>query len=172
MAICIRPAVLEDGPAQQRIELLAGQRFLEVDMRGIAGDEAISLEELAVYAREHRAWTAFDETGHAIGYVLVRAVDGNAHIVQVSVVPELQGRGVGRALIDEVGSWARSRRMPAVTLSTFSNVPWNQPLYEHLGFRELRDSDIGPELAAIRARETSIGLDPAIRVCMAKVLTP
>jgi len=56
--------------------------------------------------------------------------------------------------------------MPAVTLTTFEDVPWNAPLYRHLGFRELRDDELGPGLRAIRDRETAHGLDPARRVSM------
>jgi hypothetical protein len=51
-------------------------------------------------------------------------------------------------------------------LTTFSDVPWNAPLYRHLGFRVLDDDDIGPELRARRADEAARGLDPASRVCM------
>jgi GNAT superfamily N-acetyltransferase len=149
----------------QRIELLAGERFLEVDMRDIAADEPHSLEELADFARVGRAWVAVDDAV-PIGYVLSSRVDDNAHIVQVSVVPEMQGRGVGRALIAAVEAWAIALGLPAITLTTFSTVPWNMPLYEHLGFHVMKEDEIGPELAAIRDHESSVGLNPEIRVCM------
>jgi hypothetical protein len=55
---------------------------------------------------------------------------------------------------------------PAVTLTTYADVRWNQPLYEHLGFRVLNDDEIGPELRAIRATEHARGLDVSPRVCM------
>jgi hypothetical protein len=56
--------------------------------------------------------------------------------------------------------------MPAITLTTFTDVPWNGPLYRHLGFRVLTDDELGPELRALRDRETAHGLDPAQRACM------
>ena len=43
--------------------------------------------------------------------------------------------------------------MPAVTLTTFRDVPWNAPYYERLGFRTLAADEITPGLAAIRAHE-------------------
>ena len=101
-----------------------------------------------------------------VGYVIVDDIDGNAHIEQVSVLPDRQGAGVGRALVDRVRAWAAENRRPAITLTTFSDVPWNRPLYEHLGFTVLADDEIGPELRALRSLESSHGLDPGIRVCM------
>ena len=57
-----------------------------------------------------------------------------------------------------------------MTLTTFRHVPWNQPLYEHLGYRELTDGEIGPELRSLMAEEAAHGLDPALRVAMRKDL--
>ena len=56
--------------------------------------------------------------------------------------------------------------MPAVTLTTFRDVPWNAPYYERLGFRSLSETELTPELAEVRAREAEPGLDPETRVCM------
>ena len=102
----------------------------------------------------------------AVGHVLVDVVDDCAHIEQVSVRPDCQGFGVGRALLDRVRLWATSTDRRAITLTTFGDVPWNRPLYEHLGFRVLSEIEIGPELQAVREAETRHGLDPATRVCM------
>jgi hypothetical protein len=80
--------------------------------------------------------------------------------------------GIGRALIDQVRSWALAAGLPAVTLTTFRDVPWNGPLYQHLGFRFLDEHEIGPELCAVRDHETAMGLDPALRVCMSQDVSP
>ena len=56
--------------------------------------------------------------------------------------------------------------MPAVTLTTFRDVPWNAPYYERCGFRTLTEAELTPELAEVRARESEHGLDPETRVCM------
>jgi GNAT superfamily N-acetyltransferase len=168
MVVSIRAAAAIDARSIQQIELLAGQRFLEVDMREIAADEPPSLEDLALYARDGRSWVAVDEDNVAIGYALVRRVDNDAHLVQISVVPEMQGRGIGRRLVNQVEIWANEQSIRSITLLTFTHVPWNQPLYEHLGFHVLPESEIGPELSVIRAHEAEIGLDPSLRVAMRK----
>jgi GNAT superfamily N-acetyltransferase len=164
--VTIRPATEPDGEALQEIERLAGERFRDVGMPEIADDEPPSLDALADYARSGRSWVAVDDAGTVIGYVLVDHVDGNAHIEQISVRPDRQGGGVGRSLIARVHAWAVDSGLTTLTLTTFRDVSWNAPLYEHLGFRVLREEELGPELRAIRAAETSHGLDPARRVCM------
>lgn len=168
----IRPMTPEDGPDLRRIERRAGERFADVGMPGIAAAEPATVEVLAAYADAGRGWVATGDGGEPVGYVVVEVVDGNAHIEQISVLPDHQGRGVGRALVDRVAAWAAGQRMPAMTLTTFRDVPWNGPLYRHLGFRFLDHDTLGPELAAVRTHETTLGLDPAIRVCMRRDLEP
>ena len=166
VATAIRPARPDDAPELQEIERRAGQRFRDVGMPEIADDEPPSPTVLARYANAGRSWVAVDDGDRPIGYVLVDTVDGCAHIEQVTVSPDHQGAGIGRALIDEVHRWARQRRLPAVTLTTFTAVPWNAPLYEHLGFRVLDEREIGPQLRALRDDEARHGLDPTRRACM------
>lgn len=166
MAAVIRPAEPGDGPALREIERLAGERFRDVGLPEVAEDEPASEEELARYASAGRSWVAVDDVDQPVGYVLVDLLDGCAHIEQVSVRPDQQGTGIGRALLAHVGGWARQRRLSAVTLTTFTEVPWNAPLYRHLGFRVLRDDELGPELRRRRDHETAHGLDPTHRVCM------
>jgi hypothetical protein len=48
-------------------------------------------------------------------------------------------------------------------------VPWNAPYYERLGFHELAETEVTPELAA---RNAGQGGNSAARVCMLRELTP
>jgi GNAT superfamily N-acetyltransferase len=162
----IRPSQPEDGPSLRTIEILAGARFREVGLSHVADNEPLSLDELTEYADAGRAWVAVGDTGQPIGYVLVDLVDGNVHIEQISVHPDHQGTGVGRALIDHVEAWAVDVDAPALTLTTFIDVPWNEPLYAHLGFAVMDEAEIGPELEAVVETEARHGLDRTRRVCM------
>ncbi len=137
-------------------------------MADVAADEPMSSQKLAAYARAGRSWVATDQEDHVVGYVVVEVVDGCAHIEQVSVEPGHQGQGLGRALIDEVESWAAGEGLEAITLTTFAEVPWNRPLYEHLGFRVFGEEELSPGLRALRDDEAAHGLDPELRVCMRK----
>lgn len=60
--------------------------------------------------------------------------------------------------------------VPALTLTTFTDVPWNAPYYLRCGFRVLDDEEIGPGLREIRRRERAHGLDRWPRVCMRRDL--
>jgi len=165
-AIGIRPALPADGEALRTIEWQAGAQFRDVGLAFVADHEPSSVEALAAYAEAGRGWVAVADDGALVGYVIVDILDGNAHIEQVSVVPDQQGRGIGNALVEQVATWARANRHSAMTLTTFTDVPWNRPLYEHVGFRVLAEDEIGAELRAVVAHEADEGLDPATRVCM------
>ena len=180
----VRPSSPAEGERLRAIERAAGERFREVDLAAIAEDEPMSVDELAVYAAAGRSWVAVLEdaadddpdrsdravTASIVGYVLVDVVDRAAHVEQISVDPTAQGRGVARALLTRVEQFARDHRLTSLTLTTFRDVPWNAPLYEHLGFRVLAPVEVGPELAALVDAEASHGLDPDQRVCMQRPL--
>lgn len=167
----VRPGRAGDGEALRAIERRAGERFRDVGMAEIADDQPMSMDRLAVYADAGRCWVAADATDVPVGYVVVDVVDGNAHIEQVTVDPDHQGRGAGRLLLDRVAAWAMERGMPALTLTTFRDVPWNAPLYRHLGFCDLGDDELGQELRRLRDEEAAHGLDPTLRVCMRRDVT-
>jgi GNAT superfamily N-acetyltransferase len=162
----IRATRTDEGAVLREIERRAGERFHDVGLHGVADDEPRPVESLAAYARAERSWVAVDPDDEPLGYVIVDVVDGQAHIEQISVDPDHQGTGLGRALMTHVRDWANRRGMKAITLTTFADVPWNRPLYEHLGFVVIGPDQIGPELRAVQKSETLHGLDPTQRVCM------
>ena len=172
MAMSIRAARPDDGATLQAIERAAGERFRDVGLGFVADHDPGSTDELAAYAADGRSWVAVDDADIPVGYVLADVVDGNGHVEQVSVLPDRQGTGIGRALVDRVRDWADADGLTALTLTTFTDVAWNRPLYEHLGFRVLADDEIGPELRALMAAEAAHGLDPATRVAMRIDVTP
>jgi predicted N-acetyltransferase YhbS len=164
--ITIRPACAGDAAALRRVERAAGERFRHVGLGSVADHEPATVETLGQYAADGRAWVALDDARAPVGYLLVDDVDGNAHIEQVSVMPEQQGRGIGTALVGCAVAWANAGGCPALTLTTFTDVPWNRPYYERLGFRVLGETELGPQLRSVRDAEAAHGLDPSTRVCM------
>lgn len=162
----VRPAESKDLPVLRQIEWDAGQRYRECGLDQVADHEPASIEVLHGYAADGRAWVTVGDDDEAIGYLLVDEIDGAAHIEQVSVAPDYQGQGLGRALIERVRAWATTKGMTALTLTTFGHIPWNRPLYEHLGFRVLSGEEIGSGLRAVCDAEAEHGLDPDLRVVM------
>ncbi|AUY48739.1 GNAT family N-acetyltransferase [Streptomyces sp. CB01881] len=180
----IRAATREDLPLLRELERAAGAPFTAIGMPEIAEDEPPTVEELAHYldggtalvalsdegggraggdADDGRAGGEEGERGTPVGYLLAEPVDGALHIEQVSVHPGHARRGIGRALIEHL---AATTDAPALTLTTFADVPWNAPYYARFGFRPLADAEITPGLREIRRREAGHGLDRWPRLCM------
>ncbi len=104
-----------------------------------------------------------------VGFACVELVDDAAHLWQLSVHPGAGRRGLGTSLVEAVCRWAAERGLPAVTLTTYRDVPWNGPFYGRLGFREI--DELTPGLAYIRQHERAIGDDDfGPRIAMRKAL--
>lgn len=163
----IRPAVEADLPRLVEVEVAAGQLFRTVGMPEVAGDVP-QVSDLRGALVAGRLWVT--QVGSVVaGYVAAEVLDGNAHVAQVSVVPDFAGRRLGRAMIELVEAWGRAAGRPATTLTTFRDVPWNGPYYLRLGYRVLAEEEIGPELARTMAHEATLpGIDASLRCAMVK----
>ena len=162
----IRLATRAELPALQDIERAAGAPVRGLGMPEIADDEPPALDVLERYRRAGRCWVAVDESDLPAAYLLAEPVDGALHIEQVSVHPRAARRGVGRALLAHAADHAREEGLTALTLTTFTDVPWNAPYYARLGFRPLPEADLTPGLREIRGAEAAHGLNRWPRVCM------
>ncbi|MEV6902383.1 GNAT family N-acetyltransferase [Amycolatopsis sp. NPDC051372] len=161
----IRLATAVDLPLLGELERAAGGPFRDLGMAAVADDEPFSVAELEPYRVGGRCWVV-DVSGVVAGYLVADVVDGNGHVEQVSVLPSFARRGLGRQLIETAAAWTVARGLPALTLTTFRDVPWNAPYYARLGFRELLESSWGPSLRTIRAHEAALGLDHWPRLAM------
>ena len=170
MPITIRPPRPEELEQLRAIEWAAGTLFAGTKFAAVAEHEPASVEELAAYARDDRAWVATDADDVPAGYAVVDIVDGLAHLEQLSVLPDHGRQGIGTALLEHTCAWARQHGYGAVTLTTFIDIAWNGPYYAQRGFAALHDDELGPELRALRALEAEHGLDPEQRVCMRRTV--
>jgi ribosomal protein S18 acetylase RimI-like enzyme len=172
----IRSARRSDLPLLQDIERAAGEPFRALGMAFVADDDPPPLDLLESYRLAGRCWVATDPlsaTGdRPLGYVLADPVDDALHIEQVSVDPSAARRRIGRDLIAHLAARASARGMAALTLTTFTDVPWNAPYYRRIGFRILTEGELTDGLRAIRAEEAQHGLDRWPRVCMRRELAP
>jgi GNAT superfamily N-acetyltransferase len=176
MDVVIRPAGAHEIGRLGDVERDGDRRYAGYDGIPDGFDDAVAPSTLVRACDEGRLWVADAPTGAGsegssdeggiIGFALAEAVDGHAHLAQLSVRLSFQGRGVGRRLVDTVCAWARDRSLPAVTLCTFSDVAWNRPLYEHLGFVTLPEADWTPGLRALFEADATLGLDLGRRVVM------
>jgi GNAT superfamily N-acetyltransferase len=148
----IRPPAADELGRLVEIEAAAGRAFADHGMPEIAADDPGSPTELELYRAAGRAWVAAD-AGGPVAYLLAAEIDGCLHVEQVSVDPAHAGHGIGAALIDHLAAAARADGRPALTLTTFRDIPWNAPYYARLGFRELPEGEWGPQLRALVAHE-------------------
>lgn len=167
----IRAAQAHELPALTDIERRAGARFEVIPALADLPEVLAPPTALADALGRGQLWvaaTVADAT--PIGFAYADVVDGAVHLEELDVLPEWGRHGIGRALVDTVVADARGRGLPAVTLTTFRDVPWNAPFYARLGFEVVALADLGPGLAALWAHEISRGLPPALRVVMRRTL--
>ena len=139
-------------------------------MPEIALDDPGSGPALERFRAAGRAWVAVDADDRPVAYLVSSVVDGCAHVEQVSVAAAHARRGLGAALIDHLAALAAAEGRPALTLTTFRDVPWNAPYYERLGFTVVAPGDQGPELAALVAEEAERIPGEAARVAMRRAV--
>jgi len=162
----IRLARQEDVAHLPDLERPAGAAFRDLDTASIADDEPPSTNDLLAHQRAGQAWVATDDVDQPIAYLVVDVLDEAAHVEQVSVHPDYARQELGRALLDTAAAWAVQRGLTALTLTTFTDVPWNAPYYPRPGFRVVPEEMWTPGLRGIRGHEAAIGLDAWPRVAM------
>lgn len=165
----IRAAEAGDVAALREIERAAGEVFRGLGMETIADDEPLPAAVLRSIVVDGRAWVV-EGDGEVAAYLIADVVDGCGHVEQVSVHPGHAGHRYGAALVEHLAAWSGARGHPALTLSTFRDVPWNGPYYARCGFRTLADDELGPGLRAIRTDEAARGLDRWPRIAMRRAI--
>jgi ribosomal-protein-alanine N-acetyltransferase len=109
-------------------------------------------------AAGHEAWLA-EQGGRMIGYAVVMQVLDEAHLLNISVLPELQRGGRGSALLGHLWGRARQRAATRMLLEVRPGNLAGQEFYLRHGFVEIgrrRDyypAHEGREDAIVMARE-------------------
>jgi len=166
----IRPARASDVTRLPAIERAAAALFRDFGLAHVFSTVLTSDEDLARAQQEGRLWVAAGPDDRPVGFAVASVVGENAHLDELDVDPDHGRRGLGRALVQTVLRWARARGLPAVTLTTLQNVPWNAPFYEQLGFRALAEAERGAVLDEILREEVARGLPAENRVAMRREL--
>lgn len=120
----IRQATEDELETLRDIERDAGRAFDEIVPEAVAG-EPLPPSALETYRESGRAWVAVEAQERPQAYLLASAVHDCLHIAQVSVRSACRVRGLGAALISHVARVAGAQGRPAVTLTTFRDLPWN-----------------------------------------------
>ncbi|MFK8332988.1 GNAT family N-acetyltransferase [Pseudomonas sp. BJa5] len=150
MTLSIRLARAQDAPLLPAVEHSAAQVFAcHPGLQWIAEGSVISCAEHLAFIASNQEWVVVDLQDQPQGFICTEAMGHNLHIVELSVAQAYQGLGYGRQLIAAVCDWAGTQGFNALTLTTFTDVPWNAPFYARLGFRRLADADLDGALAQL-----------------------
>ena len=166
----IRFARVDDLPRLADIERQAGARFASYGFADRMTQDLTSPERLQEGIDHRRLWVAVTSDDCPVGFALASILDAEAHLDELDVVPEHGRRGLGAALVDIVCAWGRENGFSAITLSTFSHVPWNAPFYARHGFRILAPDELSETLQRLLREEAARGLPAEQRVIMRRAL--
>ena len=164
MSVLIRLAKPEDAPRLPDIERSAGHLFRQIaGLEWIAEDHVMTADQHLPAIRARTAWVACKDEA-PVGFLSAERTLDILHIREVSVLASVMGRGIGRSLIQAAIAAANESGLSALTLTTFRDVPWNEPYYQRLGFETVAADDLDQRLHSILAGEVSAGL-PGDRRC-------
>jgi ribosomal-protein-alanine N-acetyltransferase len=78
-----------------------------------------------------------DRGSELVGYGVLSAAAGEAHVLNVCVAPHCQGEGLGRRLMRRLIDLARWHRAERIFLEVRPSNPHAVALYDTLGFNEI-----------------------------------
>lgn len=162
----IRPLRGEELALLPAIEQAAGLLFRGTSEDWIVDDDGQAFASYEAWQRTGQIFVAVDDADAPVGFAAVGPLDGQGYLHEIDVHPDHGQRGLGRRLVETACVWAREQGFSCLQLSTFRHIAWNAPFYARLGFRELSDSELGPDLVAERHHEADVGLDMTKRVFM------
>ncbi len=162
----IRAAHLDEMLLVQQIERRAAARLATVGLPAAADLPVQPIEALQTACRQGRILVTVDEEDTAVGFAIFDLYEDEGHLLELDVVPEHAGNGLGRRLIEDVIARTRAAGLPRLILTTFRDIPFNAPFYARLGFGIVDEANLSPRLARIREAERRMGCDLAPRVAM------
>jgi len=128
------------------------------------------LDSLAAAQQAGLLWVALEPAGAPVGFAVASICGPRAHLEELDVLPGHGRNGIGSALLKAVEDCALNSGCVEITLTTFSDVPWNAPFYARLGFVVIPEQELGAELVRRLSDETALGLERSRRVAMRKLL--
>ncbi|WP_081470769.1 MULTISPECIES: GNAT family N-acetyltransferase [Pseudomonas] len=168
MPAIVRVAVQEDAQFLPAIETSAAQAFRMIDgLSWLAESPPMSVEQHSQLIALSTCWVAIGDEDRLQGFLSAERQGQDLHIHELSVMQSMQGQGLGRQLIEAAKEYARIRNLRFLTLTTFTNVPWNAPLYSRLGFQKVVASALDERLALILNEEAKHGFPQGSRCAMA-----
>ena len=161
----LRRATPADAAIFTELEQSAGLAFrADSEIAWLADAANLPAERYREIIAEGWSWIAEDEQAVPVAFAAATLDGEELHLWELNVHIDHQRRGIGRALLQLLLFEAAAAAIPAMTLTTFRDLPWNAPFYRSLGFELVDAVQLDPRLAELLAEEARRGL-PAIRRC-------
>lgn len=88
-------------------------------------------------ASRYDAWTLREADARLAGYFLLMHAVDETHLLNITVRPDLHGRGYGRMLLDKVIQLALDAKMRSVLLEVRPSNEHALAVYRHCGFQQI-----------------------------------
>ncbi|MEB8480164.1 GNAT family N-acetyltransferase [Cronobacter malonaticus] len=168
MTFRIRKTATRDIASLAAIECSADSAFETIPALAWVASDSVQPEDLHHRLCEQGYSAVMVNANDApVGFINGDYIDGALHILGVAVMRDCQGMGLGKRLMADAICHARAKQLSALTLTTFRNVPWNQPFYARLGFSVISDADMPDYLARLLEEEAAHGFTRDSRCAMA-----
>ena len=130
-AISLRPATVEDAPAVAECVNAAYRHYLE-RMEIPPGPMTEDYDEVI------REWgvTVAEDGGNIVGMLVLSITEKGFLLETVAVIPAMQGKGVGKTLLEFAESEALRQGFDSIYLYTHEKMTENQVLYAKVGYVE------------------------------------
>jgi GNAT superfamily N-acetyltransferase len=161
----LRRATATDAAIFPELEQSAGLAFkADREIAWLADAPNLSVERYREIIAEGWSWVAESEQAGPVAFAAATLDGEELHLWEFNVHIDHQRQGIGRVLLQRLLVEAAAAAIPAMTLTTFRDLPWNAPFYRSMGFELVGAGQLDPRLAELLAEEARRGL-PAIRRC-------
>ena len=167
--VTVRLATEADIARLAPIDEATEAQFVEAGHLEFAGGGTISDSEAQAAIERGGLWVA-EVADQVEGWLVLMRTGDELCVGQVAVSPEVQGLGIGTRLMAAAFERARNDGEATLVLSTQSDVAWNQPWYEALGFSVVAPADWTDAMRAETKAQQEVGLDWSTRVHMRAVV--
>lgn len=127
----IRAAGNHDAPAMHDVVHAAYRHYIP----RIGKPPGPMLDDYARRIADGQAWV-LEDAGHIVGILVLEATPAGFLLDNIAVLPECQGKGHGRTLIEFAEAEARRRGFRDIHLYTHALMTENIALYRRAGFVE------------------------------------
>lgn len=145
-------------PSLSAIEESVGAMFTPGSIPESVLAERVPRDVFADAVSQGRLLAVLDASQIPVGFAFWQNIGAFALLALIEVSPPHGQKGLGKALVLQVINQVAEAGFQQLYLTTFSNIPWNAPFYQKLGFVLLNDEEQPDFIKDILLEERGKGL--------------